>query len=259
MSNRHAAYFISHAGPDLVLDPREAGQFMGALGASIPRPDAILFVSAHWVTDRPTISTAELPETIYDFGGFAPELYEMKYPAPGAPYLAERLAGLNIPAGLATDPTRGLDHGAWNVLMLMFPDADIPVAQLSVQPGLGFDHHWKLGEALRPLRDDGVLIIASGTMTHNLRDLFGSLGQYDREPFDYAARFDRDIAALIKAGDWDGLREANRHPDYRRAHPSDEHFVPLLVAAGAGDGVSGRTIHNSFRGPAASMRSFAFD
>lgn len=259
MSRRQAAYAISHAGPDLVLDPREHGTFMKALGQSLPRPEAILFVSAHWVTGRPTVSTAARPETIYDFGGFAPELYEMTYPAPGAPHLADRLAGLDLPGGFETDPNRGLDHGAWNILMLMFPEADIPVTQLSVQPALGMEHHWRLGEALRPLRDENVLIVTSGTLTHNLRDMFRLVKQADAEPFDYVRRFDRDVAQMVEAGDRDALINIQDHPDYRQSHPTDEHFAPFLVAAGAGDSGRGQTIHNSFRGPAFSMRSFVFE
>lgn len=183
----------------------------------------------------------------------------MTYPAPGAPDLADRLVGLDLPGGLATDPGRGLDHGAWTILMLMFPDADVPVAQLSVQPNRGFKHHWDLGRALRPLKDEGVLILCSGTLTHNLYDAFRRLGSEGEEPADYVRDFDQDIADLVERGDWDGLMAVHAWPSYRQSHPTDEHFLPLVVAAGAGDAKFGRTIHKSFRGPAMSMRSFAFD
>ena len=151
---RQPALFLSHGSPTLPLERSAAVDFLRQLGPMLDRPEAILMVSAHWDTDRPAVSTAEKPETIYDFYGFPPELYRLRYPAPGAPKLAKRAAALLEAGGLRTDldPGRGLDHGAWTSLLLMYPKADIPVTQLSIQSQFGPGHHVRLGEALRPLR-----------------------------------------------------------------------------------------------------------
>jgi 4,5-DOPA dioxygenase extradiol len=184
MTVRQPAIFISHGSPTLPLERSAAVEFLRQLGPMLGRPEAILAVSAHWDTARPAVSTAKEPETIYDFYGFPPELYRLRYPAPGAPKLAERAAALLETRGLRTDidPERGLDHGAWTSLMLMYPKADIPVTQLSIQSRLGPGHHVRLGEALRPLRDEGVLILASGGATHNLRELSRQRGNPVPQP-----------------------------------------------------------------------------
>ena len=183
--NRQPAIFVSHGSPTLPLERGEAVDFLRELGPALGRPGAILVVSAHWDTARPAVSAAEHPETIYDFYGFPPELYRLRYPAPGAPGLAKRAAGLLADAGMQpqVDPQRGLDHGAWTSLMLMYPKADIPVTQLSIQTPLGPGHHVRLGEALRPLRDEGVLIFASGGATHNLRELSHQRGNPVPQPW----------------------------------------------------------------------------
>jgi 4,5-DOPA dioxygenase extradiol len=156
------ALFISHGAPTLPLEDSPARRFIEGLGNDLPKPRAILAVSAHWETARPTVSAVERPETIHDFSGFPQALYRLRYPAPGAPDLAQRVVGLlgakRIVADI--DRTRGLDHGAWTPLILMYPQADIPVTQLSIQPDQGPEYHWRIGEALRPLRDEGVLVVA---------------------------------------------------------------------------------------------------
>jgi 4,5-DOPA dioxygenase extradiol len=167
--------FLSHGAPDLALSDAPARAFLEGFFDQWPeRPKAILVASAHWETRGVMISGTAKPETIHDFGGFAPELYKMRYPAPGAPALAERIAALLAAQGIAAaiDPDRGLDHGAWVPLALMAPAADIPVLQLSLQTHLGPAHHWKLGKALQALRNEGVLIVGSGSFTHDLSAFF---------------------------------------------------------------------------------------
>lgn len=179
--NRLPALFISHGAPTLALEPGPTRGFLAQLGSGFERPRAILSISAHWETPAPEISAVLQPETIHDFYGFPEALYAMRYPAPGAPELAARAVQLLAGSGIgAVTAQRGLDHGAWVPLMLMYSQADIPVTQLSVQSVLGPEHHWRMGEALRPLRDEGVLIIASGSVTHNLRE-FGR-HRYDSPP-----------------------------------------------------------------------------
>jgi 4,5-DOPA dioxygenase extradiol len=207
----------------------------------------------------PTASTALRPETIHDFYGFPEELYRLTYPAPGAPDLAERALGLLGDAGIegALDPSRGLDHGAWNPLMLMYPQADIPVTQLSVQPDQPPAHHLAVGRALRPLRDEGVLILASGGAVHNLRQF-----RVDREkPALWATSFDDWLAARVEAGDAASLVEFRAQADSRNAHPTDEHFLPFFVALGAGtqgDAEKGAALHRSFVHGSLSMAAYAW-
>jgi 4,5-DOPA dioxygenase extradiol len=169
------ALFLSHGAPTLPLTDTPARAFLQQAGASLERPQAILVISGHWETEVPTVNAVERNDTIHDFGGFPRALYDLRYPAPGSPQLAARIAGLLQAAGFACniDRKRGLDHGAWVPLLLMYPQADIPVLQLSVQTHLGPEHHLRVGRALASLRHEGVLIIGSGSFTHDLSEFRG--------------------------------------------------------------------------------------
>jgi len=258
---RQPALFVSHGSPTLPLERGPAVDFLRSLGGELGRPEAILSVSAHWDTDRPAVSAAKKPETIYDFHGFPPELYRLRYPAPGAPQLAERVSGLLQAKGLKTDidPGRGLDHGAWTSLYLMYPEANIPVTQLSIQSHLGPAHHVKLGEALRPLRDEGVLIMASGGATHNLREL--SIQRGNPVPQPWTVEFNEWLAdALLGRRTQDLVSYRTKAPQAVRNHPTDEHLIPVFVAVGAGDpGGKTERLHNSISSGVISMDAYRFD
>jgi 4,5-DOPA dioxygenase extradiol len=251
------ALFLSHGSPMLVFEDIPARHFIAGLARTIERPQAILCISAHWETERPTVSAATAPETIHDFYGFPDELYRLRYPAPGAPALAGRVVELLDEAGIdgAIDPGRGLDHGAWNPLLLIYPQADLPVAQLSIQAHLDPAHHAKIGRALQPLRREGVLVLASGGAVHNLRQF-----HIDREqPAPWAVSFEEWLAGRIVAGDEEALVTYREdRPDGRLAHPRDEHLLPLFVALGAGGGVAGRPLHRSFAHGSLSMAAFTW-
>ncbi|WP_142848595.1 class III extradiol ring-cleavage dioxygenase [Telmatospirillum sp. J64-1] len=242
--------FISHGSPMLLIEDSPAHRFLAGLGRDLPRPSAILVASAHWATPSPAVSAAALPETIHDFRGFPRELYDARYPAPGAPELAAKAAAL-LEAGL--DEGRGLDHGAWIPLALAWPEADIPVLQVSLQPHLGPAHHLELGHRLKPLRDEGVLILASGALTHNLRDYFtgGDGGGWVED-------FSTWIGDAVEQGRVEDLLDYRRRaPWAERNHPTEEHLLPLFLALGAASG-PGRIIHRS-RDKSLAMDSFRFD
>ena len=229
--------FVSHGAPTFALEPGSTGAALAALARRLPRPRAILAVSAHWETATPVVSAATAPETIHDFYGFPAPLYRLRYPASGAPWLAERVAALLGDASLRAtiDPGHGLDHGAWVPLMHMWPDADIPVAQLSIQTHLGPAHHYGLGKALAPLAHEGVLMLASGGVTHNLREFRMSRENESVEP--YVVEFRNWLAERLAAGDVDAVLDYRaRAPHAARAHPSEDHFLPLFVAFGAATG-----------------------
>jgi 4,5-DOPA dioxygenase extradiol len=254
--------FVSHGPPTMVLDDLPEAQVLAAIALGLPRPTAILCVSAHWIEDKPTLSTAETPETIHDFYGFPQPLYALRYPAPGAPALARRAAALLRDAGIdcALDPGRGLDHGAWEPLMLMFPDAEIPVAQLSLSAQAGGAAHMAIGRALAPLRAEGVLILGSGTATHNLREWRAGGATPD-----WAQAFEDWLVAAVAGGDTGAIAHyRDRAPHAARAHPSAEHFLPLPVAMGAGrqlsdaPGIPGQVLHRGFSYGSLSMAIFAF-
>lgn len=226
--------FLSHGAPTLPLEAGETGAAWRQLGAQLPRPSAILVISAHWETNIPTISRAIQPETIHDFSGFPAELYKLRYPAPGAPEMAQAVAlalqRAKIPVQL--DDTRGLDHGAWVPLSLIYPKADIPVAQLSLQPKQTPAWHIALGRALRPLREQGVLIVGSGSITHNLRAVFNH-PEGEAVP-GWVTEFRDWIADKIAAGDLGALGEYRAlAPHAVQNHPTHEHLLPLFVALGA--------------------------
>lgn len=227
--------FISHGSPMLAVEPGIYGAAWKKIAASLPRPEAILMVSAHWSTRQPALSSASEPATLHDFGGFPPELYEIRYPAPGAPALAERVAKLlqeaDIPVGIA--PTRGLDHGAWVPLQQMYPQADIPVTQLSVQPALDAAWHFRLGEIIRTLRHENILVIASGSLTHNLYEFH--FDEFSSDKADsYVKDFQQWFHDRLQAHDTGVLLQWQQlAPQAGRAHPTPEHLLPLFVAYGA--------------------------
>jgi 4,5-DOPA dioxygenase extradiol len=214
------------------LQPGPAGEAWKALARRLPRPKAILIASAHWETNMPMLTGSEKPETIHDFYNFPEPLYRLRYPSPGAPEVARRAQALLKEAGVTAgiDGCRGLDHGAWSPLLYMYPQADIPVVQISVQPALGPRHHVELGRSLRKLGDEGVLIIGSGHMTHNLRDW--ARGQGAAAP--YAREFQAWVFDKLNKKDVDTLVDyRSASPHGVRAHPTDEHFLPLFFALGA--------------------------
>lgn len=253
--------FISHGSPMLALRPSPARDFLSGLGATIGRPQAIVMASAHWETERPTVSRAPVNDTIHDFYGFPPPLYAIRYPAPGAPALAERVAGMLREAGLEADldDERGLDHGAWVPLSLMYPHHGIPVFQLSIQSWLGPEHQLALGRALAALRQEDVLVIGSGAFTHNLRRIRRDELGGEAEP-DVAA-FAAWMHAALDEERLDDLLDYRRKAPYAAMqHPTDEHFQPLFVAIGAaGEGARARLLHASTEYGVLRMDCFAFD
>lgn len=254
------ALFISHGSPMLALEPSPARDFLAGLGGVLPAPKAIVVASAHWATAQPQVSAMPLNDTIHDFYGFPPALHAMRYPAPGDIALAQRVADLLTEAGLdaTLDPARGLDHGAWVPLGLMYPAHDIPVLQVSLQPHLGAAHHVRVGNALAALTAADVLVIGSGGFTHNL----GRLRRADPgapQPPDVAAFADWMHAALLEQRMDDLLAWRSKAPYAAAQHPTDEHLLPLFVALGAGGETARATrLHASTTYSALRMDAYAF-
>ncbi len=226
--------FLSHGAPTLPLTDTPARAFLSGLGHALARPRAIVVISAHWETEAPAVSAVQRNETIHDFFGFPRELYELRYPAPGAPWLAAEISELLRASGLrcTIDYSRGLDHGAWVPLKLIYPDADIPVLQLSVQPHLGPSHHLRLGRALERLREQGVLIIGSGSLTHDLSEF---RGQSPNAPApDWVDGFADWFSDALEAQRTEALLDYRRQAPFAiKNHPSEEHLLPLFAALGA--------------------------
>ncbi|HEY9641157.1 MAG TPA: class III extradiol ring-cleavage dioxygenase [Coleofasciculaceae cyanobacterium] len=251
------AVFVSHGAPDLPLRSGAATTFLKQLGQQFAKPKAILVISAHWSTPSPLVSAASQPQTIHDFSGFPDALYQLTYPVAGAPELAERVVKLLADQGLngQLHPSRGLDHGAWIPLMLAYPLADIPVTQLSIQYGLDPEQHFRMGQALEPLRHEGVLILASGGATHNLRAF---IGDYHAAPPEWVQQFDDWLEGAIATGNLETLLNYRHLAPYAvKNHPTDEHLLPLFVALGAG-GDHRTRLHNSFTYGAFSMAAYTF-
>lgn len=248
--------FVSHGSPLLMLAPGAVGRAWEALFASAPRPRAILAVSAHWMTRSPAVSAAPEPETIHDFYGFPDALYDIRYEPPGAVDLAREVQAL-VP-GIAVDPRRGLDHGAWVPLRSMAPAADIPVAQFAILPGRSAEEHYRLGQRLQPLAATGVLVLASGGATHNLRDLVRDAPAGAALP--YVAGFRDWLASALERGDTDALLAwREQAPHALRAHPSDDHLLPLFVALGAaGAGAKAETAYRGYDSAALAMDAWRF-
>jgi 4,5-DOPA dioxygenase extradiol len=225
------AAFIGHGSPTNALEQNRYTRSWHALGAALPTPRAILVISAHWYINATAVTAMRRPRTIHDFFGFAPELFALDYPAPGAPELAAEVEEIAKPTWVGQDvDSWGLDHGTWSVLTHMYPDADIPVVQLSINAMKPFDYHLELGAKLAPLRDSGVAIVGSGNVVHNL----GGIDPSRRDSgFDWAHRFDDD-AREVMLGAPDRLPQLQGSSEFDAAVPTPDHFIPLLYLAGLG-------------------------
>lgn len=258
--------FISHGSPDTVIADSEAAAWLKQMAADLPRPKAIVVASAHFeVSGSVVVSADPDPETIHDFGGFAPELYAMQYPAPGEPKLAQRIAGALKAAGLSARAvdSRGFDHGVWVPLKLAYPDAGIPVVSVSVDPNKGPEHHFRLGQALSGLGAEGVLVIGSGSFTHNLGEAFKLLRKGTRvaEVPDWVESFTGWMNARLAKNDVAALLDyRNAAPFAVENHPTDEHLLPLYVAMGAaGERGTARLVHDSAEFGVLAMTMWRFD
>jgi len=253
--------FLSHGAPTLPLTESPARAFLAGLGQHLPRPKAILVVSAHWETAKPELNAVGRNETIHDFYGFPRALYELHYPAPGAPELAAGIAAQLAAAGLdaTLDDSRGLDHGAWVPLLLMYPQADIPVLQLSIQTARGPQHHLALGRALQALRGEGVLVIGSGSFTHNLAEFRMRPGLDDPSP-PWVDAFADWVDQAVTENRVDDLLDYRRlAPFALKNHPTEEHFLPLFAALGAaGEGARAERLHKSSTYSVLRMDVYAF-
>ncbi len=227
------AIFFGHGNPMNALETNAYTEGWRAIGRTLPRPRAILAVSAHWFVPGTRVTTAAAPRTIHDFGGFPRALYEVRYGAPGDPALADRVAGLLAPTAVWPDEEWGLDHGTWSVLVHAFPEADVPVVQLSIDETQPAAFHRDLGRRLAPLRDEGVLVVGSGNLVHNLHAYAWGRPAVQPEPFDWALRFETEARARIARGQADRLvayEEMGR--DAHLSAPTPEHFLPLLYVLG---------------------------
>ena len=249
--------FISHGSPMLALQPGASGPALARLAQQLPRPRAILVVSAHWESHDLRVGSAVTPQTWHDFRGFPAELYQVQYPAPGAPQLAAEIAERLTQSGLPTqlDAKRPLDHGAWVPLMLMYPQADIPVVQISLPSQQGPALQRRVGQALASLRESGVLLIGSGSITHNLGELDWQAGPEQVEP--WAQAFRDWVVEKLTTQDNAALDDYRRQAPYAvRNHPSDEHLLPLFFATGAGGQF--RVEHSGFTLGALGMDIYSF-
>jgi 4,5-DOPA dioxygenase extradiol len=255
--------FISHGSPMVAIENSAARDFLGRFGRELGRPEAILVASAHFEASRPLLTADAEPEMIYDFGGFPRALYDMQYPAPGSPALARRAVSRLEAAGFAAAAVegRGFDHGTWVPLKLLYPEADIPVVQLSVEPQAGAAHHVALGRALASLREERVLIIGSGSVTHNLAELFRTRRDLDAPAPAWVTDFGAWVHDRIAAGAVDDIENYRTlAPFARENHPSEEHFLPLPFAMGAaGEKPKGKRVHTSHQYGVLMMDAYAFE
>jgi 4,5-DOPA dioxygenase extradiol len=253
--------FVSHGAPTLSIEHVPARQFLIDLGARYRSVRAVLCISAHWNTDRPCVTTGKTHGTIHDFYGFPGELYRLEYPAAGSPDLAAQVVDHLKKAGLPcdVDPTRGLDHGAWVPLRLMFPEGRIPIVQLSIQQGLDPAYHVALGEAISEVRETGVLVLGSGGAVHPLGNPQASLGP-GASTDDWAIEFNAWLTQAVTSGDREALINYRTiAPHAHQAHPYPDHYMPLLVAFGAaGPKARGRVLHQSWDLGDLGMGAFEF-
>jgi 4,5-DOPA dioxygenase extradiol len=253
--------FVPHGAPTFALRPGAAGAALARLGMALPKPRVIVMVSPHWEMPAPTVGTADRLDTVHDFYGFPQPLYDIRYPATGCPEAArevvQALRDAGLPAGEA--PAQGLDHGAWIPLRLMYPDADVPVIPLSLQSHEGVRGAYRLGEALAPLKEHGMLVIGSGNLTHNLGD-YRLARMNGGDGLDYVRRFPEWMTDRLQHHDLEALLDYRRQaPDAARAHPSDEHLQPLYVALGAaGREASVEHVHASISDYVVAMDAYAF-
>ena len=256
------ALFLSHGSPMMALMDTPARDFLQGLGGLLPRPKAILVASAHWETQTPMLNAPARNDTIHDFYGFPKELYTLHYTPPTAPELAERVAQSLREAGFAAgiDTARGLDHGAWVPLLLAYPQAEIPVLQLSVQSHLGAAHHFALGAALAGLRAQGVLVVGSGSFTHDLRRFRRGMPEIDAPETPDVTAFSDWMDEKLRAGDAAALLDYRRlAPFAAEEHPTEEHLLPLYVAMGAaGAGAAVKRLHSSTEYSFLRMDAYAF-
>ena len=249
------AAFIGHGSPMNAIESTPYSQAWRTFGSRLPRPRAILCVSAHWFTNLPAVTAMEHPRTIHDFGGFPPELYAVEYPAPGDPGLAREVERLLAPMEVVQDTAWGLDHGAWSVLVHLFPDGDVPVVQLAVDGTEPPSVHWEFGEKLGALRDDGVFVLGSGNAVHNLR-----LARFaaHAEPFEWNVSFDRYVRDALERRDGPALCDYAARADGRLAVPTPEHYLPLLYpAAMRRDDDALHTIVDGYEAGSISMFAFS--
>lgn len=263
MTARMPALFVSHGSPMTALMDTPAHRWFKSFAAEMPKPKAIIVATAHFEEDRPVFTADASPQMIYDFGGFPRPLYEMVYAAPGEPELANKAAHLVHDAGFNTGlvQNRGFDHGTWVPLKLMYPDADIPVVQVSVQHEEGAPHHLALGRALAPLRDEGVLLMGSGSLTHNLWELSRRRSDVDAQALDWVVQFTEWVADKVENGEADEIANyRERAPFAKENHPRDEHFLPLPFAMGAGgEGARGKRVHASYDYGLLAMDAYLFE
>lgn len=232
MTTRMPTLFVAHGNPMNAIQDTVWSRAWSALGQRLPKPQAVLAVSAHWYLPGSAATAMAHPRTIHDFGGFPRELFEVQYPAPGEPALVRRLQELLSPVAVRADLSWGLDHGTWSVLRHVFPDADVPVVQLGIDETRTSSFHYEVGKRLMPLRDEGVLILGSGNIVHNLHTY--AWGRHPVQPFDWAARFEGTVRELIEQGDHRALVDyASLGPDAELSIPTPDHYLPLLYVLGA--------------------------
>ncbi|WP_265794712.1 4,5-DOPA dioxygenase extradiol [Gordonia zhenghanii] len=248
------AAFIGHGNPMNAIERNRYTESWKAFGAAVPTPRAIVVISAHWYTNATAVTAMPLPRTIHDFYGFPQELFDVEYRAPGAPEIAELVADVVKPTWVGLDADSwGIDHGTWSVLTHAFPDASIPVIQLSLNAFKSFDHHMEIGRKLAPLREQGVLIVGSGNIVHNLRAV--DFSQPDTG-YDWAHRFD-DAAGELLQDDPTKVLTLDAHQDFAKAVPTPDHFLPMLYIAGLADGQPLQPLIKGYAAGSLSMTAYS--